>query len=70
MTTHLALAAVSYSMDGAVEASGISKATLTKAIADGELVAHYVGVKASKRVVLATDLAEYVASLPTERPKR
>lgn len=60
----LGLAAVSYHMDGASAASGISKATLTKAVADGELVVHYVG---SKRVVRAVDLDEYVRSLPTSR---
>lgn len=68
MSTHLALAAVSYSMPGAAAASGISEATLTKAIADGELIAHYVGVKGGKRIIRAADLDEYVLSLPTERP--
>jgi hypothetical protein len=67
MTTHLALAAVSYDMNGAAAASGVSKATLTKAIAADELVVHYVG---SKRVVRAADLDDWIRSLPTERPGR
>lgn len=67
----IALPALSYDMDGAAAACGISKSTLTKAIADGELVVHYFGEKASRRVVRAVDLDEYVASLPTEssRPR-
>lgn len=64
MTT-LALAAVSYNVAGAVEASGIGETTLREALRAGDLIAHYVGVKP---VILAADLAEWIASLPTERP--
>lgn len=64
MTVHLALAAVSYSMSGAVAACGISEATLTKAIAADELVAHYVG---RKIVIRAADLDDWIQSLPTSR---
>lgn len=60
----LALAAVSYNMAGAVAASGIGETNIKKAIADGELVAHYMG---SKLVITAPDLFEWVRSLPTER---
>ena len=63
MTT-LALAAVSYNRAGAVAASGIGETTIKTAIANGDLIAHYVGVKT---VILASDLAEWIASLPTER---
>lgn len=62
--TALALAAVSYNMSGAVAASGVGETTIKKAIADGDLIAHYVGVKT---VILAADLAEWIESLPTER---
>ena len=67
MTVQLALAAVSYNMAGAVAASGIGETSLKKAIADDELVAHYQG---TKLVILATDLHDYLESLPTEAPRR
>lgn len=60
-------AAVSYNKAGAAEATGISMSTIERAIAADELVAHYVG---TKPVLLATDLAAWIESLPTERPKR
>lgn len=62
--TALALAAVSYNMSGAIAATGIGETTIKKAIADGDLIAHYVGVKT---VIRAADLDEWIASLPTER---
>lgn len=62
--TALALAAVSYNMAGAVAASGVGETTLKRAIADGDLIAHYVGVKT---VIRAADLDEWIQSLPTER---
>lgn len=62
--TALALAAVSYSLDGAAEASGIGKTNISAAIRSGELIAHYMN---SKPIVLAADLAAWVASLPTEK---
>lgn len=60
----LALAAVSYNMAGAVGASGIGETTIKKAIANGDLIPHYVG---NKIVIRAVDLDEWVQSLPTER---
>jgi len=62
--TALALAAVSYNMAGAVAASGVGETSIKRAIADGDLIAHYVGVKT---VIRAADLDEWIASLPTER---
>lgn len=64
MSAVVQLAAVSYSLAGAVAASGISDKTIRQAIKDRDLVAHYVG---TKPVVMATDLAEWIESLPTER---
>lgn len=64
MTVHVTLPAVSYKMAGAVAATGIGETNIKKAIADGELVAHYVG---RKLVIHAADLDEWVRSLPTER---
>jgi hypothetical protein len=65
--TYLALAAVSYSLPGAVEATGVGRTSLDAAIARGDLIAHYVG---TKPVVRAADLDEWIQSLPTERPQR
>lgn len=62
--THLALAAVSYNMAGAIAASGIGETTIKAAIRDNELIAHYVG---NKLVIRAVDLDEWIQSLPTER---
>lgn len=62
--TSLALAAISYTTAGAVAATGIGESTIEAAIRDGDLIAHYVG---RKRVLLATDLHEWIESLPTER---
>lgn len=62
--TGLSLAAVSYHMAGAVAASGIGETSIKKAIANGDLIAHYVG---TKLVIRAVDLDEWIESLPTER---
>lgn len=62
--TALGLAAVSYNMTGAALATGISETRIKEAVASNDLVVHYNG---SRPVILATDLAEWVASLPTER---
>ncbi|MDI6912197.1 helix-turn-helix domain-containing protein [Nocardioides sp.] len=62
----LALPAVSYGMAGAVAASGIGETSIKRAIADGELVGHYLG---RKIVIRAADLDEWVQSLPTESPR-
>lgn len=62
--THLALAAVSYSIPGAVEASGVSESSIRAAIKDGELTAHYLG---TKPLIRAVDLDEWVQSLPTTK---
>jgi hypothetical protein len=60
----LALAAVSYSVAGAVRATGIGETSIKSAIARGDLVAHYVGTKI---VLRALDLDDWIQSLPTER---
>jgi hypothetical protein len=60
----LALAAVSYNMAGAIAATGIGETTIKTAIANGDLIAHYVGVKL---VIRAADLDEWIQALPTER---
>lgn len=50
----------------AAAAVGYSTKTLDEAVESGDLVRHYKG---RKPVYMAADLAEWVASLPTERQK-
>lgn len=61
---------VAADLERAAEASGVSKTTIREALADGALVAHYVGGRASKPVIRAADLDEWIESLPTERGRR
>jgi len=63
----IALRAVSYTLAGAVEATGISEDTIRAAIADGSLIANYVGAKATKPVLRAVELDAWIESLPTSR---
>lgn len=58
------LKVVSYDLDGAVEATGLSKTTIRSAVDNGDLIAHYVG---RKPVFRAVDLDEWIRNLPTER---
>lgn len=57
-------APISYDLDGAATATGVSDRTLRNAIASGDLVAHYIG---RKPVILRDDLADYVRALPTTK---
>lgn len=61
------LKAVSYDLDGAVEATGLSKTTIRAAVDNSDLIAHYYG---RKPVFRAVDLDAWVRSLPTEAPSR
>ena len=56
---------ISYELDAAAAATGLSKRTLQEAIAANDLIAHYSG---TKPVVLHDDLHEWVESLPTTKP--
>lgn len=56
-------AVISYRVPDAVSATGVGESRIREAIRVGDLVAHYVG---TKPVVLATDLFEWIESLPTE----
>lgn len=56
---------VSYSLADAASAVGLSERTLSDAIRDGSLVAHYQGRKA---LILRDDLRDWIESLPTTRP--
>lgn len=68
--TAITLARVSYTILDAVAATGISETTIKAAIADGSLVANYVGAKASKPVLRAVELDAWIASMPTQRGAR
>lgn len=62
-------AALSYSMKGAVEATGLSEATLDRAIRSGALRTKRSSVNADgdpvgARVILASQLAAWLESLP------
>lgn len=62
--TALGLAAVSYNLAGAMAATGVGETTIKTAIANDDLVAHYVG---TKLIIRAADLDDWIQSLPTER---
>lgn len=62
--TALALAAVSYTLAGAADATGIGQTNIKAAADRGDLVCHWMG---SKRIFRAGDLDAWIASLPTER---
>lgn len=68
--TAITLTAVSYDLAGAVAATGISEDSIRAAIQSGDLVANYVGAKASKPVIRAVELDAWIASLPTTRGQR
>jgi excisionase family DNA binding protein len=59
--------AVSYDIDGACAATGLSDTTIRAAVARRDLVAHYVGRKPLFRAV---ELDRWIESLPTEPQKR
>lgn len=58
---------IAFTIPKAAIASGVGQDTIRAAIKNGDLVAHYVGVKA---VVRAADLDEWITTLPTEAERR
>lgn len=62
--TRLALAAVAYSVEGAAKATSIGETRIKEAAKRGDLVVHYNG---NRPVILATDLVEWIETMPTER---
>lgn len=58
---------VAYSIEEAAEASGYSTDTIRRAIRNSDMTARYAN---SKPVILATELTEWLESLPTEAPRR
>lgn len=70
MSDRITLSRVSYTLAGAVEATGISEDTIRAAIQDGSLIANFVGAKATKPILRAVELDAWIASLPTTRGNR
>jgi hypothetical protein len=58
---------VAYSIEEAAEAAGYSTDTIRRALRNSDMTARYAN---SKPVILATELADWLRSLPTEAPKR
>jgi len=56
--------AVSYDVQGAAAATGMSVDVIRRAIRTGDLTAHY---PTSKPLILADDLRAWVTAAPTER---
>ena len=56
---------LAYPLADAALAAGVAPRTLTRAIADGALVARYAGTKV---LIRADDLAAWLDSLPTVSP--
>lgn len=55
---------ISTDIAGAITATGVRETKLREAINRGDLIVHYHD---SKPVILAEDLRDWIASLPTER---
>lgn len=58
---------IAVNRDQAAEMVGLSKDTIRRAIAAGDLVEHFV---TSKPVILVDELRAWVAAAPTEGPRR
>jgi len=58
---------IAFSIEEAAEAIGYSPDTVRRAIRNNDLVARYAN---SKPVILATELQEWMQSLPTENPTK
>jgi hypothetical protein len=57
---------IAYTIEGAAAATPLGQALIRKAIEDGDLIAHY-REGGSHPIILADDLRDWIASLPTER---
>ena len=58
---------VSYSIEEAAEATGYSTDTIRRALRNNDLTARYAN---TKPVILATELTDWLSSLPTEAPTK
>lgn len=62
---HRTLTPVSYDLESAAAAVGLSERELRRVIAAGDLTPRYRG---RKPLILRSDLLEWVESLPTSKP--
>src|SRR5699024_10426173 len=60
----ITLTRIAYTIPEASDATGISESTIRAAIADGVLIASYVGERATKPVLRAVELDAWIESLP------
>lgn len=58
---------IAFSIEEAAEASGYSTDTIRRALRNNDLIARYAN---SKPVILATELTDWLSSLPTEAPTK
>lgn len=58
---------IAYSIEEAAEASGYSTDTIRRALRNNDLVARYAN---SKPIILATELTDWLNSLPSEPPAK
>ena len=58
---------IAYSIEEAAEAAGYSTDTIRRALRNNDLTARYAN---TKPVILATELTEWLSSLPTEAPSK
>lgn len=63
----LVVRAVSYTLQGAAEATGLCTKTIMQAVHNGDLIANYKGTKPLFRAI---ELDRWIAALPTEPTKR
>lgn len=61
------MSAISYSVKGAAEATGLSDTVIRLAINSGDLAARYPNTKA---IIEHHELERWVQSMPTEKPER
>lgn len=59
-------APLAYTIEDAATAAGVSKSTLNRAIASGDLTRRYPN---SKPVIMADELAAWLESLPLDKPR-
>jgi predicted DNA-binding transcriptional regulator AlpA len=58
---------IAVTRDQAAEMVGLSRSTILRAIAAGDLIEHYV---TSKPVIFVDELRAWIAAAPTEGPRR
>lgn len=58
---------LAYSIEEAAEAAGYSTDTIRRAIRNNDMTARYAN---SKPVILASELADWLGSLPTDSPRK